>query len=95
MDALELVWDIKSNTAMSKSLGVNFSIERRGSNRGLPEGITFDSNDFQRTFAATTIAGPTAENQDQSMDVNHTLNNQVYDEFLGSTLISRTLEKQA
>ena len=93
MDALELVWDITSNTAMSKSLGVNFPIERRGSKRGLPDGITFDSNNFNRTFEATTDTSHKEANTETSTNGNHTLHIQVDDEFSGQTLISSKLRE--
>jgi hypothetical protein len=95
LDALQLVWDITSNSAVSKSCGVTFPIQRRGSKRGLPDGITFDATEFQRSFAATTVTSPQQEHADHMTATHRQHATEVHDEFTGNTLTRRHIGNSA
>jgi hypothetical protein len=89
LDALQFVWDISSNSAHSKSCGLDFPIHRRGSKRGLPDGVTFDAAEFKRTIAATSAISPMKVNGTQFPTTHHSQIMDVIDEFDGDKLTKR------
>jgi hypothetical protein len=89
LDDLQLVWDITSDSAISKSCGITFPLQRRGSNRGLPAGVTFDATEFERSFAATKITNVHNICIDQLTDAKYSHSTEVFDEFADNTLIRR------
>jgi hypothetical protein len=92
LDSLQLTWDFSTNTATSKCCGNTFTIQRRGSKRGLPDNVHFDTNEFERIMAASEISAATATTDSpQTRNNTVTFSIDVKDEFSGASLIKRQL----
>jgi hypothetical protein len=92
LDALKLVWDISSDTALSQTCDATFPIKRRGSRRGLPDGVTFDPAEFKRALAATSVLCPTPVDSTE-LPIAHAMQViDVHDDYAGNTLTKRSID---